>query len=116
MYLPADEELVTSSAMLEWEDAPHDQQENARVSLHHFQMVRVFLSRCSLSRLNVDTQAPHAVSALTLCIPAATWARVLAEYKASLGPQRCPEGRSGRHAGRHGQGAGWAGDSKPGLN
>lgn len=90
IFLPADDDLVTSTPMLDWGVVPPDPQGNARVSLRHFQMVRSFLFRCSLSRIGVDLQAAHALSTLTPRVPAPTWSRILTEYKSSglVGPLR----------------------------
>jgi hypothetical protein len=82
VFLPADSPLVEATACLGWQPAqPHGGV--SCVSLGQFQMIRAFISRCSIPRGGGDEDAAADVNLLATRFPASTWSRILTELEAS---------------------------------
>ena len=82
VFLPADNPLVEATACLGWQPAQSHGGVPC-VSLGQFQMIRAFISRCSIPRGGGDEDAAADVNLLAVRFPAATWQRILTELEAS---------------------------------
>ena len=82
VLLSADNVIVEATAFLGWLPSP-PLAGAARVSLAQFQMLRAFISRCSIPKGGPDEAAAADVSVLAMRLSAPTWARILTELEAS---------------------------------
>ncbi|KAL3902847.1 MAG: hypothetical protein SGPRY_011900 [Prymnesium sp.] len=80
LSLNASTALVRSTPMLDWKmEAAIGGAVVPRVSMTHAQMVRCFISRCSIGPLPADVAAAAARSVLTAYLNLAAWIRILEE-------------------------------------
>ena len=82
VFLPADYPLVEATTCLGWQPAQSHGGVPC-VSLGQFQMIRAFISRCSIPRGGGDEDAAADVNLLAVRFPSATWQRILTELEAS---------------------------------
>ena len=82
VLLNADHAIVEATAFLGW--LPSSPLAGAaRVSLAQYQMLRAFISRCSIPRGGQDKAAAADVSVLAMRLSAPTWARILTQLEVS---------------------------------
>lgn len=87
LLLPADEELVAATPMLDWVSVAAPQGGAPLKGLDMFKAVRAFLGRCSLSHEPADQTIFLQTPFLQFDLTDAAWDRIIGEYVASELPQ-----------------------------
>lgn len=80
LQLPADDDLVAATSMLDWTPIAAAPGQNPMVGIDMFKAARAFLGRCSLSREPADQTIFQQTPFIQFDLTDAAWDRIISEY------------------------------------